>query len=178
MAEQIMSELGNYVGSNIFALLLILSAAKWPKVARLLFSVLFVGGGVWNLFASLTMPQFYVATYGHLATPPYAAFIFGPFASNPALFVIPIAVGELAIGILATGTGMWVRLSMIGVTGFMIGLAPLGVGGAFPFSIFGIVAAYLLFRTPFHTSEFEDIGAAFATIGRMFLPRRHVRPHR
>src|SRR5207248_7751863 len=29
MAEQIMSELGNYVGSNIFALLLIVIAAGW-----------------------------------------------------------------------------------------------------------------------------------------------------
>jgi hypothetical protein len=162
MAEQIMDQLGNYVVSNVFALWLIPVSAKWPKVARLFFSVLFLGGGVWNLFASLTMPAFYVATYGHLATPFYAAFIFGPFASNPALFVVPIALGELAIGILATGTGTWVRLSMIGVTVFMLGLAPLGVGGAFPFSIFAILAAYLLSRKQFETSLFEDVRAVIA----------------
>src|SRR5215216_5495941 len=156
MAEQIMSELGNYFGWNVFALYLILVAANWPKIARLLFSVLLLGAGVWNLFASLTMPAFYIATYGHLATPPYAAFIFGPFASNPALFVVPIAVGQLTIGVLATGTGTWVRLAMIGTSLFMLGLAPLGVGGAFPFSLFAIVAAYLLYRQPFETSLFED----------------------
>jgi hypothetical protein len=177
MAEQIRAELGNYIGWNIFALLLILVAANWSKIARLLFSVLFLGAGVWNLFASLTMPSFYVATYGDLATPPYAAFIFGPFASNPALFVVPIAVGQLAIGVLASGTGTWVRLAMIGITIFMLGLAPLGVGGAFPFSIFAILAAYLLFRKPFHTSLFHDLGATRAAIQQTFLPRGHARPH-
>ncbi|SRR5581483_3575118 len=174
MKEQILAELGNYVGSNLFALLLVLTAARWPRVARLLFSVLFVGGGVWNLFASLTMPAFYVTTYGHLATPPYAAFIFGPFAANPALFVVPIAFGELAIGLLATGTRTWRRLSMIGVVGFMIGLAPLGVGGAFPFSILAIVAAYLLFRAPLETSEFDDIGAVLGALRHGLPPTPHA----
>ncbi len=164
MAEQIVSELGNYVGSNVFALALILCAARWPKLARLLFSVLFVGAGVWNTYASLTRPAFYVATYGHLATPPYASFIFGPFAADPALFVLPIAMGELTIGLLAAGPGSSVRLAMIGVTLFMLGLAPLGVGGAFPFSIFAIVAAYLLFRQRFTTSVFEDVGAVVASL--------------
>jgi hypothetical protein len=176
MVEQIMSGLGNYVVSNIFVLVLILIAAEWPKIARLLFSVLFLGAGMWNLFASLTMPAFYIATYGPLATPPYAAFIYGPFASNPALFVVPIAIGQLAIGILATGTGARVKLAMVGVTVFMLGLGPLGVGGAFPFSIFAIVAAYLVFRKPFETSLFEDVGATMATIGRIFQPRGHARP--
>ena len=104
MAEQISAEWGTYVGWNIVAILLVLVAAKWPKLARLLFSVLFLGAGVWNLFASLSMPAFYVETYGPSATLPYAAFITGPFAANPALFVVPIAVGQLAIGILAAGT--------------------------------------------------------------------------
>jgi hypothetical protein len=102
---QIMAGWGTYVGWNIFAVLLVLVAVRWPKLARLLFSVLFLGAGVWNLFASLTMPAFYVETYGPSATPPYAAFIRGPFAANPALFVVPIAAGQLAIGILATGAG-------------------------------------------------------------------------
>jgi hypothetical protein len=177
MAEQIMSELGNYVGSNIFALLLVVIAAAWPKVARVLFSVLFLGAGVWNLFASFTMPAFYVATYGHLATPPYAAFIFGPFAANPALFVVPIALGQLTIGVLAMGTGMRVRLAMIGVTAFMIGLAPLGVGGAFPFSLFAIVAAYLVFRTPFQASLSADVELVLAVIAHGFQLRGQARPH-
>ena len=112
MAEQTRAEWGNYVGWNLSALLLVLVAATWPKLARVLFSVLFLGAGVWNLFASLTMPAFYVETYGPSATPPYAAFITGPFAANPTLFVVPIAVGQLAIGILAAGTGARVRLAM------------------------------------------------------------------
>src|SRR5579864_4612574 len=170
MIEQIRSELGNYVGWNIFTLLLIVVAAEWPRVARLLFSVLFFGAGIWNLFASLTMPAFYIATYGHLATPPYAAFIFGPFAANPALFVVPIAIGQLTIGILSTGTGTRVRLAMLGITVFMLGLAPLGVGGAFPFSIFAIVAAYLLYRRTFDTSLLEDVRTAFAVVGHTLQP--------
>jgi hypothetical protein len=178
MAEQITAEWGNYVGWNIIALLLILVAARWPKVARLLFSVLFLGAGVWNLFASLTMPAFYVETYGPVATPPYAAFITGPFAANPALFVVPIAVGQLAIGILAAGTGTRVRLAMLGSMAFLLAIAPMGVGAAFPFSLFGILAAYLLFRTPFDTSLFEDVGATGAALAHTFQPRDRARPHR
>jgi len=169
--------LGNYLVSNIFALGLILTAVRWPHVARVLVSLLFVGGGTWNLFASLTMPAFYVATYGHLATPPYQAFIYGPFAANAALFVVPIGIGELAIGLLAAGSGTRVRLSMMGLTGFMLGLAPLGVGGAFPFSIFAIVAGYVLYRKPLVTSLFEDVGATLAALAHAFQPRRQARPH-
>ena len=177
MGAQIMDQLGNYVISNIFALVLIVTAARWPKVARLSISVLFLGGGIWNLFASLTMPAFYVTTYGPLATPPYQAFIYGPFAANPAVFVIPIAIGELAIGAAAAGRGIWVRLSMIGMTGFMLGLAPLGVGGAFPFSVFALVAGYLVYRKPLATSLFEDVGATLVALAHTFQPRAQARPH-
>jgi len=178
MAEQIAAAGGNYVGWNIVAILLVLVAARRPKLARLLFSVLFLGAGVWNLFASLTMPAFYVATYGPVATPPYAAFITGPFAANPALFVVPIAVGQLAIGTLATGTGARLRLAMLGSMAFLLAIAPMGVGSAFPFSVFGIWAAYLLFRTPFDTSLFEDVGATVAAMALTFRARGHARPHR
>jgi hypothetical protein len=177
MAEQIMADWGNYVGWNIIAVLLVLVAAKWPRIARLLFSVLFLGAGVWNLYASLTMPAFYVATYGPSATPPYAAFIAGPFAANPALFVVPIALGQLAIGILAAGTGRSVRLAMLGSMAFLLAIAPMGVGSAFPFSVFGIWAAYLLFRTPFDTSLFEDAGTTVAAITHTFWPRGRAHPH-
>ena len=176
MAEQLQSQLGNYVGWTIFILLLLLAAWKRPRVARLLFSVLFVGGGAWNLFASLTMPQFYVETYGPFATPPYAAFIYGPFAANVALFVVPIAIGELTIGILATGTGRALQLGMIGAMAFLLAIAPMGAGSCFPFSLFGIAAAYLLFRKPLATTLFEDAEKALAAITHV-QPRGHPRPH-
>src|SRR5579884_457366 len=175
MASQILSALGNYIGANLFALLLVLAVAKWPRLARLLVSVLFVGAGVWNLSVSLTMPAFYVVTYGPLATPAYQSFIYGAFAARPALFVVPIAVGELAIGILAAGSGTWVRLSMVGMIGFMMGLAPLGVGAAFPFSLFAIVAAYLLSRKRFETSLFDDVGAALPRLLHVSRPHAHAR---
>jgi hypothetical protein len=47
---------------------------------------------------------------GRSATPPDAAFIYGPFAVSPALFVVPSALGQLA-GIMAAGTGVWVQAS-------------------------------------------------------------------
>jgi hypothetical protein len=174
--EQIRSALATYVGWQVYALVLVLVAAKWPRVARSIFSILFLGAGVWNLFASLTMPHFYVTTYGPLATPPYAAFINGPFAANPALFVVPIALGQLAIGILATGTGPWVRLAMIGGMVFLLAIAPMGVGAAFPFSVFVIVAAYLVYRRPFATSMFADMGATWGAVAHMVQERGHAGP--
>jgi hypothetical protein len=177
MAEQILSHLGNFVGWNIYAMALIPLAARRPKVARFMLSILFLGGAPWNLFASLAMPQFYVETYGPVATPPYAAFIYGPFAANPALFVVPIAFGELAIGVLTAARGTWVGLGMVGVMVFMVGLAPLGVGGAFPFSVFAIAAAYVLFRTRFDTSLPEDVARAWTAVSRPPWPRGHAGPH-
>ena len=176
MAEQIMSGLENYIVSHVFVLLLLLAAWKGPRIARLMFSVLFVGGGAWNLFASLTMPAFYVETYGPLATPPYAAFIYGPFAANVALFVVPIAIGELTIGILATGTGRALQLGMIGAMVFLLAIAPMGAGSCFPFSVFGIAAGYLLLRKPLTTTLYEDAATAFAAITHL-PPRGHPRPH-
>ncbi|HZT08376.1 MAG TPA: hypothetical protein VFC51_15225 [Chloroflexota bacterium] len=177
MIEQIQAELGNFIVSNLIALVLVLFASTRPKIARFFFSFFFFGAGIWNLFASLTMPAFYVATYGPVATPPYAAFINGPFAAMPALFVVPIAIGQLAIGILATGTGSWVRLSMLGSAIFLAAIAPMGVGAAFPFSLFGILAAFLLFRRPFTTTLYEDLGAILPVIGHPANPRGHSRRH-
>ena len=175
MSEQIESALGNFVGWNIAVLCLLLAAVKWPRIARALVRALVVGGSAWNLFASLTMPQFYVETYGPLATPPYAAFIYGPFAANPALFVVPIAIGELTIGFLTSGTGKALQLGMVGAMVFLLAIAPMGVGSAFPFSILGMVAAYLLFRHPLGTTLYHDAATAFAAMTHVH-PRGHPRP--
>ena len=45
-------------------------------------------------------------------------------------------------------------------------------------SVFGTWAAYLLYRTPFDTSLFEDVGATGAAIAHTFRPRDRARPHR
>jgi hypothetical protein len=91
---------------------------------------------------------------------------------------VPIAVGQLAIGMLAAGTGRWVRLAMLGSMAFLLAIAPMGVGAAFPFSVFVVVAAYLVFRTPFDTSLVEDAGAAVAALAHTVQAREHARPHR
>jgi hypothetical protein len=52
----------------------------------------------------------------------------------------------------ATGTGRALRLAMIGATLFLLAIAPMGAGSVFPFRIFGIAAAYLLFRRPLGTA--------------------------
>jgi hypothetical protein len=171
MIEQIRSALGNYVASNVFAILLIVVAARWPRIGRFVVSVGFLGAGIWNMFASLTMPGFYVSTYGPLASPPYAAFIDGPFAANPALFVVPIAIGHLA-----TATGGWVKLALAGSMLFVAAIAPMGVGSAFPFSVFALLAFYLLYRRAFTSSMFEDLGATFAAVTHTGQPRGHARP--
>jgi hypothetical protein len=169
---------GNYVVSNIVVLFVDGVGSKAAMGRSLLLRLLPPRSGGWNLVASLTMPASYVSTYGPLATPPYAAFICGPFASNPALFVVPVTLGQLAIGIMATGTGGWVRLAMLGSAIFLLAIAPTGVGSAFPFSICGVVAAALLFRRWFSTSLFEDMETLMACTGRPARPHGYARLHR
>jgi hypothetical protein len=87
---------------------------------------------------------------------------------------VPIALGQLAIGILATGSGTAVRLAMIGSMMFLLAIAPMGVGAAFPFSVFVIVAASLVYRRPFTTTLLTDIGAMWSGMDHAFQSRKHA----
>jgi hypothetical protein len=138
--------LGPYIGSNIVAIGLLVVAAKWPKVARALFILIFLAACIVNTFTALTQPEAYLM-YGETAVVQvYRDFIYGPFSQYTAAFVLAIAIGQLTVAAFLVGKGILLRLGVIGGVIFLIAIAPLGVGSAFPFSLFAIAALLVMYR--------------------------------
>lgn len=134
-----------YVISNAVALFILWSAWKKPVLARLLFFILFFWAFIMNITTALTNPNDYL-NYSEMAVDWYKSFIDGWFKDHITIMVVTIAIGQalIAIGMLLKGT--LVRLAGIGAILFLIGIAPLGVGSAFPFSVTVSVAAWLIIR--------------------------------
>ena len=138
--------LGPYIGSNVIAVALIVVAVLRPKIARAIFALIFLAAGAFNAYTALTQPEAYLA-YGELTFFPfYRDFIDGVFSSYTAIFVLAIAAGQLIVGILlATASrNILLTLGVIGAIIFLTAIAPLGIGSAFPFSIFAITALVVM----------------------------------
>jgi len=76
----------------------------------------------------------------------YADFINGWFKEHITLMVTLISIGQGLIAIGMALKGWLVRLAGIGAVVFFIAITPLGVGAAFPFTIFTSVAIYFILK--------------------------------
>jgi hypothetical protein len=125
-----------YLISNAVALVLLGAAfrrATWVRWASI---VIFVLAAWTNARIALTSPLEYQG-FGALAVlAPYRRFIFGWFRGHTTSLVLPIAAGQLAIAsllLLNSERSRW--LGAGGAVVFLLAIAPLGVGSAFPFSL-------------------------------------------
>ncbi len=134
--------------SNLVAVLLLYISWKRKNAARVLFALLFTWAAITNWITAHNNPQVYLE-YGNYAIDIYKKFITGEFASHITGFVSLIAIGQLIIGLGLLARGMIVKLSCIGGIIFLLAIAPLGFGAAFPFSITAAIALFLLYRHHF-----------------------------
>lgn len=124
---------------------MVVVALRWPNAGRLLFALLFAWAGQLNLRLALTHPGVYL-DYALVAwSDAYRSFILGPFSHHVRAVVIPIAAAQLAIALLVS-PGAAVRLGLAGAIVFLVAIAPLGRGSAFPATPIMAVAAALLLR--------------------------------
>mgnify|MGYP001547281332 CR=1 FL=1 len=132
--------------SNVAALLIV-GAALWkPKLARLLFLLLF-GWACWmNYTTSHNNPNVYLEYASLTPLTVYSKFINGWFKEHITVMVTLISIGQglIALGMLLNGR--WVRLACIGAIIFLMAIAPLGVGSGFPFSITASIAAWIIIK--------------------------------
>lgn len=133
------------VASNVVAVAFLLTAIFWPRVARWLFGVLFVGAGLFNGYTVLTNPEGYL-TYADLALPPLSAFINGPFSRVITPFILTMSAGQLAVGVLLANKKPLLTLGVVGGVIFLAAIIPLGVGSAQPFSLIAIAALIVMHR--------------------------------
>lgn len=144
------------LASNLVALLILFVCRRWPRVGRGLFFVLFLWASQVNLRLALTRPAVYL-DYARWAVEPYRRFILGPFAQHATELVAAIAVGQLIIALLIALRGRAVKLGLAGAILFLLAIAPLGRGSAFPFSLIVSAAALLLWRRPIESTLAADL---------------------
>jgi hypothetical protein len=131
--------------SNIVAMLILLISWRWRNVGRFLFLALFLWAAQTNLRVAIRTPSAYLE-YARWAVEPYRRFILGPFARHVGVMVGAIAFGQAAIAVLVALRGRLVTLGLAGAMVFLLAIAPLGRGSAFPFSLIVAFAALRLTR--------------------------------
>jgi len=144
--ELLMEYLPIWIGSNTIAILLLVAAIKKPKLARLLFVLLFAWACWINYTTVHDNPEDYLA-YARLT--PFDSmreFINGWFKEHITWMVTLISFGQglIAIGMLLKG---WcVRIAGIGAIIFLLAITPLGIGAGFPSSVIVAIAVYFILK--------------------------------
>lgn len=121
---------------SIFAsVLLLISSHAFPRVARALFALLFAWACATNWSVVLERPSVYLEYGGLSVMALYREFIGGFFASHvlPIVGAIATCQGLIAAGLLMGGRPA--RIALVGAAVFLLAIAPLGVGSAFPSTV-------------------------------------------
>ena len=133
-----------YLISQAVSLILLIAAWKRTRLARLLFSILFLWASCTNMYLGLTDPDSYLDN-AKFAIPLYRDFINGWFSLYNHIIIPLIAFGQFFIAAGIVLRGRWVDIACIGSMIFLIAIAPLMVASAFPFSITVSLAAFLIY---------------------------------
>lgn len=137
-----------YIIANMISLLILIATIAKPPIARFLLSLIFTGSGVFNGIMAILHPDQFL-TYGDMAVfPVYEQFIYKALGGNPTYFILAIAVCQLITGILIASRDSLLKTGLIAATIFLLAIAPLGAGAAFPCTLLLAVACIiLLFKT-------------------------------
>jgi hypothetical protein len=135
-----------WAGSNIVAVLMLFVSWRWAEMGRLLYSLLFLWAGQFNLRTAMTDPGVYLDYADFAALALYHDFILGFFARHTTEIVGVIALGQLAIAGLIATRGRAVHLGLAGAVVFLLAILPLGIGAGFPATVTMAAGACLLVR--------------------------------
>jgi hypothetical protein len=136
-----------YIISNAVALLILWAAWKQPRLARLLFFLLFAWASWTNWTTALHHPQSYIEYADLSFLNVYKQFILGWFSNHITEAVGFIATCQALIAVSLVLKGWILRLGIICAIIFLLAIAPLGVGSAFPFSLIALGALYVILRS-------------------------------
>lgn len=125
-----------YSIGNFIAIGLLYFSILKPQVARWGIVILFLYAGVYNCWLGLTHPGDYQAFAEMVIVPWYREFITGFFREHQTVLIVGIAIGQLVSAFCLAFGGRLLWLGVFGVCLFLLGIAPFGVGSAFPFSLF------------------------------------------
>jgi len=133
-----------YLASNAIALFLLWASWKRKRLARLLLFLVFAWASWTNWNEALTAPQFYLDYADLTFMDVYKNFINGWFSSNILLCVGFIATCQALIAVAMLLKGWVYKTACAGAIIFLIAIAPLGVGAAFPCTVIMAIGIILL----------------------------------
>jgi hypothetical protein len=139
-----------YIISNIVALIMLWASLKNLRLSRLLFFLLFLWASFTNATISTKRPEVYLE-YADLALIGfYRDFILGWFRHNTQWVVQCVAVSQAFIAISMLLRGPVLKTGAILAIIFLVSIAPLGVGSAFPTTLIMAAAMFLILRKNQH----------------------------
>ena len=132
-----------YVITHAVAFLMIFICYKWPKIGNVAWGVIFILAGIFNIFMVIKNPQAYLSYRDH-AVDFYKFFIDGVFHSFTIFIVSLIGTGQILVGIFLLRKGKLFLLGILGGIVFLVAIAPLGIGSAFPSTLLMAFSLVLL----------------------------------
>ena len=136
--------------SNVIAILQLIAAVKWHRMAKLSFFLLFAWACWMNWTTSQQTPDVYI-DYANLTWSQwYGNIIHGWFARHIQLAVGFIAVCQGLIAISMLLKGIVFKTGCIGAIIFLLCIVPFGVGSGFPATVIMAAAIFILFKKHYH----------------------------
>lgn len=135
-----------YIISNVISLLILIASWKYYRISRVMFFIVFAWASWTNWNEAIVGPQFYLDYAGLTFSGLYRRFILGWFSSHITLAVGFIATCQALIAIAMLFKGWIFKTGAIGAIIFLLAIAPLGVGSAFPCTIILAAGMWLLLR--------------------------------
>ncbi|HEY9045509.1 MAG TPA: hypothetical protein VIN08_06415 [Ohtaekwangia sp.] len=147
-----------YIVTNIIAILTTITVMLWPNAGRVLLSGIFIGAAAFNAFTAMENPSLYLV-FGELTVSDfYRTIILGPFSRHTQLYIYGIAGCQLLIGAFLLYKGRLMKIAMVCAILFLLAIAPLGFGSAFPATLILSTAFLILMQKKIDYNIYEGPG--------------------
>ncbi len=133
-----------YVVTHAVTFLMIFICYKWPKAGKVAWGIIFILAGIFNIFTVIRDPEAYLSYRDH-AVDFYKFFIDGVFRSFTIFIVSLIGTGQILVGLFLLRKGKLFSLGILGGIVFLVAIAPLGIGSAFPSTLLMALSLVLLY---------------------------------
>jgi hypothetical protein len=143
-----------YIVSNIVAIAFFVASLYSNSLARILYSLLFIGAGYINWFVVHTNPSGYL-DYSKYAVGLYRDIVIGPSQNYVTPIVTFIAVCQVLIGLALLHKGRILRTACVAGSIFLIAISPLGIASAFPGGLIWAAGLFVLYRNRFERNIFN-----------------------
>ena len=136
-----------YAVSNVIALLLMWLCWKKPVTGLIAFGIIFILAGIFNFYTASANPLLYQSYADGTIFGFYNRFITGYFRDHTAMIVRFIAAGQMLTGILILiRKGKALLGGILGAIIFLVAIAPLGTGSAFPATLILALAVFIAYK--------------------------------